>query len=90
MVTVLRSMGEQVDLNLETVTVDSRKGVPPSALQTFLLQDRKLPGVVLTEHRDQYLNRHYQSRLDQRSGIEPAVIADFATMLARSLYSLAG
>eukprot|EP00013_Stygamoeba_regulata_P025361 CAMPEP_0177652288 /NCGR_PEP_ID=MMETSP0447-20121125/13039_1 /TAXON_ID=0 /ORGANISM="Stygamoeba regulata, Strain BSH-02190019" /LENGTH=703 /DNA_ID=CAMNT_0019155501 /DNA_START=31 /DNA_END=2142 /DNA_ORIENTATION=+ len=90
MIKVMQRMGEEVDLNMEIVNVDSRKGLPPSTLQAFLLKDRTLPGVVLTEHRDQYVNRHYQSRLDRRSGIDIQVVADFATMLARSLYSLAG
>ena len=35
----------------------ARQSLPPASFQRFLRADRKIPGIVLTEHEKEYTNK---------------------------------
>ncbi|XP_069684848.1 nicastrin isoform X2 [Periplaneta americana] len=91
--------GEDLGLQFNRTRTNS---LPPSSLQTFLAARRDLPGVVLTDHSSQYLNKYYHSIMDDSlelkynymNGSDPSVdsiqvlIAKLSQTLAQTLYVL--
>eukprot|EP01135_Chromosphaera_perkinsii_P012275 Nk52_evm12s2630 gene=Nk52_evmTU12s2630 len=70
-------------------------GMPPASSQSFLLEDREIPAVVITDYKDEFLNGWYQSRRDTspfNNLMKPDAIArmcKLVTVYARSLYKRA-
>lgn len=44
--------------------------LPPASLQTFAKHERGIPGLVLADHRDAYVNKFYNSIYDDSSNIQ--------------------
>jgi hypothetical protein len=74
-------------------STDVTKGLPPSSLQSFLLQKRSIPGVIVSDYDDIFSNVLYNADADlaeawTESNLDS--ICALTTSLARSIYSLAG
>ncbi|XP_011085876.1 nicastrin [Sesamum indicum] len=65
-------------------------GVPPSSLMTFLRKKPQISGFVLEDFDSTFSNKFYHSHLDELSNISPSSIVAAASLVARTLYILAG
>lgn len=78
-----------------TLSNHSNTGLPPASFQSFLQLKRSIPGVVIAEHDTEFKNTFYGSTYDDAVNIGSTDtttvdgICDTATLLARTLYSLA-
>ncbi|XP_049941555.1 nicastrin isoform X2 [Schistocerca serialis cubense] len=86
-----------------TFTKSTTDTLPPASLQTFLVHDNKLPGVVIADHEAGFTNRYYNSIFDDASTLNytyyngsvppedslASFIANFSTVLAQSLFYMA-
>lgn len=84
---------------------DTTQPLPPASFQRFLRSDKKIPGVVLTDHKEHYSNKFYNSHFDDlyqvggnfsKENDTVYLLNDFtkklakiAATLARTLYILA-
>ncbi|KAK6154117.1 hypothetical protein DH2020_013756 [Rehmannia glutinosa] len=68
----------------------SNPGVPPSSLMTFLRKKPQISGLVLEDFDSAFSNEFYHSHLDDLSNINSTSIVAAASLVARTLYILAG
>ncbi|KAL3613529.1 hypothetical protein CASFOL_042563 [Castilleja foliolosa] len=68
----------------------SNPGVPPSSLMTFLRKKPQISGLVLEDFDSAFSNEFYHSHLDDLSNINASSIVAVASLVARTLYILAG
>ncbi|PIN06941.1 Transmembrane glycoprotein nicastrin [Handroanthus impetiginosus] len=68
----------------------SNPGVPPSSLMTFLRKKPKISGLVLEDFDSAFSNKFYHSHLDDLSNINSSSIVAAASLVSRTLYTLAG
>ncbi|KAK6127422.1 hypothetical protein DH2020_038843 [Rehmannia glutinosa] len=68
----------------------SNPGVPPSSIMTFLRKKPQISGLVLEDFDSAFSNEFYHSHLDDLSNINSTSIVAAASLVARSLYILAG
>ncbi|GFQ00012.1 nicastrin [Phtheirospermum japonicum] len=68
----------------------SNPGVPPSSLMTFLRKKPQISGLVLEDFDTAFSNEFYHSHLDGLSNINSSSIVAAASLVARTLYILAG
>ncbi|KAG8373502.1 hypothetical protein BUALT_Bualt11G0030800 [Buddleja alternifolia] len=68
----------------------SNPGVPPSSLMTFLRKKPQISGIVLEDFDSVFSNKFYHSHLDDLSNINSSAIVAAASLVARTLYTLAG
>ncbi|KAL7094348.1 hypothetical protein ACP275_11G097700 [Erythranthe tilingii] len=84
----------QQSLKTESIIVKtastSNPGVPPSSLMTFLRKKPQISGLVLEDFDSAFSNEFYHSHLDDLSNINSTSIVAAASLVARSLYILAG
>ncbi|KAL0423243.1 UNVERIFIED_CONTAM: Nicastrin [Sesamum radiatum] len=65
-------------------------GVPPSSLMTFLRKKPQISGLILEDFDSTFSNKFYHSHLDELSNISPSSIVAAASLVARTLFILAG
>ncbi|EPS72923.1 hypothetical protein M569_01828, partial [Genlisea aurea] len=65
-------------------------GIPPSSLMTFLSKNPNASGVVVEDFDYAFSDAFYHSHLDDSSNINSSSIVAAATLVARTLYILAG
>ncbi|KAL6537670.1 hypothetical protein OROHE_012297 [Orobanche hederae] len=68
----------------------SNPGVPPSSLMTFLRKKPHISGLVLEDFDSAFRNEFYHSHLDDLSNVNSSSIIAAASLVARTLYILAG
>lgn len=68
---------------------DTLPGVPPSSLWSFLKARPSIPAVLIADHDDTYTNQYYHSMYDDRTNVNDEQVTLVATLLARTLYTLA-
>lgn len=84
-------------LNVSISTAStSTPGLPPSSAFTFvdaILANSSTASidniVVIADHNEHYINKFYGSRFDLSTNVDSQLVADAATVLARSLYASA-
>jgi len=64
--------------------------LPPSSLQSFLLHNGYTHGTVLSDYDEHFANQYFHSIFDDYRNINATNICNAATLLARTLYKLAG
>ena len=91
---LVREAGVGLSSTVEAATSAS-VGLPPSSSFTFLAAAQKSnPSlkdkiVVISDHNTKYSNAYYGSRYDIAKNVNVQIVADAATLLARSLYASA-
>ncbi|XP_068731968.1 nicastrin-like [Montipora capricornis] len=60
-ITTLNMAAKKYKLNVKK---PARQPLPPASFQRFLRYNRKIPGIVLTDHSREYTNKFYNSRFD--------------------------
>ncbi|XP_035829670.1 nicastrin [Aplysia californica] len=70
MLTTLRDVAHAVGVDIEES--DKKLPLPPASAQRFLRQRSDIPVLVVTDHRDEYTNSYYNSRLDTAESIGAA------------------
>ncbi|CAA0814554.1 Nicastrin [Striga hermonthica] len=68
----------------------SNPGVPPSSLMTFLRKKPLISGLVLEDFDSAFSNEFYHSHFDDLSNINSSSITAAASLVARTLFILAG
>jgi len=79
------------DVEFRPVNNTEQPGIPPSSLMSFLVANPNLPGVVVTDHEEQYTNMNFHSHSDtaEFNPLSNETLCNAATVLARTLYLLA-
>ncbi|RMX60946.1 hypothetical protein pdam_00003426 [Pocillopora damicornis] len=60
-VKALENAGKKFNLDIQE---PADKPLPPSSFQMFLKKNRSIPGIVLTDHKEEYSNKFYNSHFD--------------------------
>ncbi|CAH3146332.1 unnamed protein product [Pocillopora meandrina] len=60
-VKALENAGKKYNLDIQE---PADKPLPPSSFQMFLKKNRSIPGIVLTDHKEEYSNKFYNSHFD--------------------------
>ncbi|KAI3979347.1 hypothetical protein MKX01_036391 [Papaver californicum] len=68
----------------------SNPGIPPSSLMAFMRKNPLTSGVVLEDFDSAFSNKFYHSQLDDLSNIDSKSLVAAASLVARTLYILAG
>eukprot|EP01102_Stenamoeba_stenopodia_P013493 TRINITY_DN4389_c0_g1_i1.p1 TRINITY_DN4389_c0_g1~~TRINITY_DN4389_c0_g1_i1.p1 ORF type:complete len:708 (-),score=169.18 TRINITY_DN4389_c0_g1_i1:53-2176(-) len=85
----LKNASLGMDMTVELVDVSANNNeIPPSSVMSFLVQDRTIPSVVLTDHSGPYQNKYFGSRFDNVDNIDYNMVCDAATLLTRTLFLL--
>ena len=56
MVNILKDAGKKHNLNIQEPKVQPMP-LPPASFQRFLRSNKKIPGIVLTDHEQEYANK---------------------------------
>ncbi|KAJ4974020.1 hypothetical protein NE237_007194 [Protea cynaroides] len=82
--------GSQTSKSINISTANSSNpGIPPSSLMAFLRKNVSAAGVVLEDFDTAFINKFYNSHLDDFSNINSSAIVAAASVVARTLYVLA-
>ncbi|KAH7533252.1 hypothetical protein FEM48_Zijuj04G0110900 [Ziziphus jujuba var. spinosa] len=83
----------QDSLKSDNVTISSASasnpGIPPSSLMAFLKKNSLTSGIVLEDFDTVFSNKFYHSHLDELSNVNSSSIVAAASLIARTLYTLA-
>lgn len=88
----LQSNAEGMPVRFEAT--DDGQPLPPSSLQTFLKEDASLIGIVVTNHRKEYVNKFYNSFLDNFNRLKTnetqliTALTDISTVISRTVFDL--
>ena len=75
-------------------SISEKQALPPSSLQTFLKNEPSITGIVLTNHRNEYSNKFYNSLNDYFLGINESEsklserLTDISTVISKTIYKL--
>lgn len=79
--------------NISVERVDKQLPLPPSSFQSFLTKDNAIPGVVITNFRNEFTNQFYNSEWDTSSkfnvGRLGKHLADVVLTVASTVYQMA-
>ncbi|XP_031564484.1 nicastrin-like [Actinia tenebrosa] len=59
---ILQKASKKANMSVEKPPKD--QPLPPASLQQFLKSNKEIPGIVLTDHKAEFLNKYYNSRFD--------------------------
>ncbi|KFM67717.1 Nicastrin, partial [Stegodyphus mimosarum] len=66
--------------------------LPPASFQSFLRQDSSIPGIVLADHDEKFINKFYNSIFDSNETLDTTALKDtlahIAIVVSGSLYEL--
>ncbi|XP_071037443.1 nicastrin isoform X2 [Parasteatoda tepidariorum] len=78
--------------NIEVSEAPSDLPLPPASFQSFLRKDNSIPGLVVADHDNEFINKYYNSILDSnetlnREELVP-VLSNTASIISGTLYQL--
>ncbi|CAH8308715.1 unnamed protein product [Eruca vesicaria subsp. sativa] len=76
--------------NIKILSADTTNpGIPPSSLMAFMKKNPQTSAVVLEDFDTKFVNKFYHSHLDDLSNINSSSVVAAASVVARTLYTLA-
>lgn len=84
----LQEVAQEIQIQASVYPAGAQ-GIPPSSTHSFLLARPEIPAVVVTDHAATYANTFYDSDFDGFSNLNPEMVCNAATLLARTMYDLA-
>ncbi|KAL5721918.1 hypothetical protein ACHQM5_005503 [Ranunculus cassubicifolius] len=81
-----KSLGSTIKISAAS---KSNPGLPPSSLMSFLHKNSSISGFVLEDFDTSFTNKFYHSHLDDLSNVNSSAIVTAASLIARTLYTLA-
>lgn len=66
--------------------------LPPASFQSFLRHDNSIPGIVIADHNDEFINRYYNSIFDTNEVLDISfltqILSNISTAVSGTLYQL--
>ncbi|KAG8191953.1 hypothetical protein JTE90_007748 [Oedothorax gibbosus] len=78
--------------NLKVSEAASDLPLPPASFQSFLRQDITIPGIVIADHNNEFINRYYNSIFDTNEVVDTSlltqVLANISSAVSGTLYQM--
>ncbi len=79
--------------SLKTESVDASVPLPPASLQSFLKKDLRIPGLLISNHKNAFANQFYNNEWDTFDTISSSDLskhlAEVAHTVSSAIYELA-